>query len=97
MQEIESKSATFPRKLTPEHDRQQVSEVPPSPAISLRYYGFARRRNELNRVFLQDNGSVFIAKSGDIVESRYKIVQISQNGIVVDDMLSNYRYHLAVK
>jgi len=89
MQEIESKSVSIPPRPTQEHDKQQMSEVPQSPPIPLKYYGFAKERNEPSRIFLQDNGEVFIAKVGDIVERRYKVIEISKSSITIQDLLDN--------
>lgn len=68
---------------------------PPPPTIPLRFYGFANRPGEPNRIFLVDNGEKFIAKEGDIVERRYKIVhinnQINSQSVMVEDLLTNFR------
>jgi hypothetical protein len=70
------------------------SQTPP-PTIPLRFYGFANRPGEPNRIFLVDNGEKFIAKEGDIVERRYKIVhinnQVNSQSVMVEDLLTNYR------
>ncbi|HZD94015.1 MAG TPA: hypothetical protein VE133_07155, partial [Candidatus Sulfotelmatobacter sp.] len=40
---------------------------PPPPPINLKFYGFASKANEPKRIFLADEGEVFLAKQGDIV------------------------------
>ena len=68
---------------------------PPLPTIPLRFYGFANRPGEPNRIFLADNGEQFLAKEGDIVERRYKIVhinnQVNSQSVMVEDLQTNYR------
>jgi hypothetical protein len=74
-----------------------VREVPPTPprAITLRFFGFANKPGEPKRIFLSDNGETFLAREGDIVERRYKIVQINNQAnsasVVVEDVLNNTR------
>jgi hypothetical protein len=69
--------------------------IPPLPDIPLRFYGFANRPGEPKRVFLSDNGEHFLAREGDIVERRYRIVQINNQinnpSVTVEDMLTNNR------
>jgi hypothetical protein len=57
----------------------------------LKFYGFANKPNEPKRVFLQQGQDNFIAKQGDIVKSRYKVVQISNISVTIEDVLYNNR------
>jgi hypothetical protein len=72
----------------------------PPPPIPLRFYGFANRPGEPNKVFLSDKGVQFLARDGDIVESRYKIIkinnQVTNPSVVVEDMLTNYRQTISL-
>jgi hypothetical protein len=63
--------------------------VPPPPPIPLKFYGFANKPNEAKRVFLVDEGEVFVARQGEIVERRYKIVQINTASVVIEDALTS--------
>ena len=66
--------------------------VPPPPPIDLKFYGFAiSKPGEGKRVFLLNGEDVFIAKEGDIVDRRYKVVHISPNAVEILDVLSNNR------
>jgi hypothetical protein len=69
--------------------------VPPPPPIPLKFYGFANKANEPKKVFLEEGTNVFIAKQGDIVDRRYKVVQIvssgQNNSVLIEDMLTNNR------
>ncbi|HEV3040044.1 MAG TPA: hypothetical protein VHA33_19925 [Candidatus Angelobacter sp.] len=64
---------------------------PPPPPITLKFFGFANRSGEAKKIFLSDGDEVFVAKEGDIVNRRYKIVQISNTSVLVEDVLNNNR------
>jgi hypothetical protein len=67
--------------------------TPPPPPIPLKFYGFANRPGEAKKVFLSEgdpqNSNVFIAKQGDIVNRRYRVVQISATSVQIEDVLYN--------
>ncbi len=65
--------------------------TPPPPPIDLKFYGFANKPNEPKRVFLQQGQDLYIAKQGEIVKSRYKVIQISSNSVMIEDVLYNNR------
>jgi hypothetical protein len=46
-------------------------------------------------VFLSSGGGdVFVAREGDVVDRRYKIVRIQPNTVEVEDVLTNNRQNL---
>jgi hypothetical protein len=65
--------------------------TPPPPPILLKFYGFANKPNEPKRIFLADEGEVFVAKQGDIVERKYRVVQINNTSVIIEDVLNNNR------
>jgi len=65
--------------------------TPPPPPINLKFYGFASKPNEPKRIFLADDGEVFLARQGDIVERKYKVAQINNTSVVIEDVLNNNR------
>lgn len=65
--------------------------APPPPPIELKFYGFATPAGGAKRVFLAHAEDVFIAKEGDIVNRRYKVMKISPNSVDILDVLSNNR------
>ena len=67
---------------------------PPPPPINLVFYGFATPVGGAKRIFLAQGEDVFIAKEGDIVNRRYKIVHISPNAVEILDVLSNNRQNI---
>ena len=64
--------------------------VTPAP-FPLKVFGYANRPGEAKRVFLSRDQDIWVAKEGDVVDRRYKIVRINQNSVEVEDVLSNNR------
>jgi hypothetical protein len=62
---------------------------PPPPPIPLKFYGFASKPTEPKKIFLFDEGEVFVARQGDIVERKYKVIQINNTSVVIEDVLNN--------
>lgn len=62
----------------------------PSVVIPFKFYGFADNADEVRRIFLQDNGEVFVARLGDTVERRYKVIGVSPKDVTIQDVLNNY-------
>jgi hypothetical protein len=65
--------------------------TPPPPQIPLKFYGFASKTNEPKKIFLADESEVFIAKQGEIVERRYKVIQINTASVIIEDALNSNR------
>ncbi|HLJ86876.1 MAG TPA: hypothetical protein VKZ53_08630 [Candidatus Angelobacter sp.] len=63
----------------------------PPPVINLKFYGFANPPGGPRKAFLTNDDEIFVATEGQIVNRRYKIVQITNNSVVVEDVLNNYR------
>jgi hypothetical protein len=67
---------------------------PPPPPIPLKFYGFASKPTEPKKIFLFDEGEVFVARQGDIVERKYKVIQINNTSVIVEDVLTNNKQTL---
>jgi hypothetical protein len=67
---------------------------PPPPPIDLKFFGTATAADGKRRAFLLHGDDVFLASDGDIVQRRYKVVSISANSILVEDMANNNRQTL---
>lgn len=78
--------------VTPQPSQPQGQQLPPPPPpIELKYYGYATPAGGVRRIFLAQGEDVFIAREGDIVDRRYKVVRISPNAVEILDVLSNNR------
>ncbi len=64
---------------------------PPPPPINLKIFGFASKPGEPKKVFLSQGEDVFIAREGEIVDRRYKVVQISPLSVEIEDEMDNHR------
>jgi len=72
---------------------QGPTPTPPPPPIPLKYYGFASKPGEPRKVFLADQSGerVFVAGQGDIVDRRYRLIQIQPSSVIMEDVLTNNR------
>ncbi len=80
--------ADIPKALTPDVT-PGPTPPPPPPPIDLKFYGFAGPRNGNKRIFLLKGEDIFLAKEGDLVDRRYKIMHIGANSVEVQDVLTN--------
>ena len=59
---------------------------PPPPPIDLKFFGYEAHSGGARRIFLLHGDDVFIAVEGDVVDHRYKVVQIAPFSIQVEDL-----------
>jgi hypothetical protein len=67
---------------------------PPPPPIDLKFFGTSTAADGNRQAFLLHGDDVFLASAGDIVQRRYKVVSISANSILVEDLTDNNRQAL---
>jgi hypothetical protein len=63
----------------------------PPPPIPLQFFGFASKPGEPKRIFLKttDTNDVFVAREGEVVNRRYRILRIMNAGVEIEDVLNN--------
>src|SRR5260370_29837334 len=90
-------AAVVPPPVAP---RRPAPQGPPTPdpvpgpcPIPLKYYGFAIKPGEPKKVFLMDESGVrvFVVGQGEIVDRRYRLVQIQATSVVMEDVLTSHR------
>jgi hypothetical protein len=67
----------------------QPAGPPAPPPIPLKFFGFANRAGQARQAFLLQGEDVFVAKEGDVVSRRYKVVKINNNSVEIEDLLGN--------
>jgi hypothetical protein len=67
---------------------------PPPPPIDLKFFGTSSLENGHRQAFLLHGEDVFLATDGEIVQRRYKVLTVSGNSVLVEDMTNNNRQTL---
>ena len=62
---------------------------PPPPTIPLKFFGTVQHGHGPKQVFLLSGEDVYLASQGDVVDKRYKVVQIMAFGVQVTDLVLN--------
>jgi len=92
MQPLAPRQTKAPDKA--EDMRGKSPEPPPTPvapSIPLKFYGFSKKQGDQKKVFLQNGDRVFVAELGNVIDRRYRVVQIRSNEVEMEDMLTNNR------
>jgi hypothetical protein len=86
--------------------RRRKVAAPPDPAppisvaetavvnIRLRFFGFASMPNEPRKAFFGEEDSVFVAREGEIVNRRYRVLKIDLNFVILEDLIEKSLHRL---
>jgi len=61
------------------------------PTVGLRFFGFATVPGDRERIFLSSDADVFIGSEGEIVNRRYRILQITPTSVELEDLITGVR------
>ena len=79
----------IPKPVQSALQQQAAQQPPPPPPIDLKFYGYEGPKNGSKRIFLLKGEDIFLAKEGDIVDRRYKILHVGPTSVEVQDVLTN--------
>ena len=79
----------IPKVVQPVVDTTPPTPPPPPPS-GLKFYGYAGPKNGAKKIFLIKGEDIFLAKEGDIVDRRYRIVHVGTTSVQIEDVLTNH-------
>jgi hypothetical protein len=59
---------------------------PPPPTIDLKFYGYSSRDGGNRQIFLLHGDDIFLARQGDVVDRRYRVVSIRPFSVEIEDI-----------
>jgi hypothetical protein len=72
--------------------------TPPQPPIPLKFYVFQNKSNaDQKQIFLAEGDVVFVAKQGDIIDRRYRVVSIQKTSVTIEDVLTNNKQDIQLR
>jgi len=87
--------------LTPpvSSDSTAIGTTPAPQTIDppLQFFGYAKPRNGHARaIFSHEDGAIYVSAEGDVIAGRFRVVRISANAAVVDDLVKQTRETLTM-
>ena len=87
-----------PVNPTPQTQAQASTPPPPKPKPPFQFFGFTQNAaSGGQRVFLTDGENIFVARRGDLVMERYRVTEISEESIQIEDTRGELQWVLPLQ
>ena len=77
------------RMNSPSQPSVSVPTTPRPPSIDLKYFGYSQGPDKSLQAFFTHGEDIFMAKTGEIVNHRYRVGNINANNVQVTDLAYN--------